>query len=314
MRNLLNHFSIMLAKFSACFAHQKLILKKIIRENIMQNGIILLNKPAGISSNSAVNKVKYMLKANKAGHLGTLDVLGEGLLPITINKATKLFDYFLKKDKTYITIFKFGQTSPTLDMEGPLSEEDANLDLQEKDIEQILSKFIGRQNQMPPSYSAKKINGKKAYQLARAGMETNLKPKQIEIYDIKLLKKTAKNTFEFEIDCSSGTFIRAICRDMAKELSTYGVMQRIIRTRCGCFSLKDAVTLKDIEQGNFSVISPEVLFEQPRLDLNQMQFEALQNGRNLQTDEGQFKIFFIKQFLGLGQCEKGKFKMLIRLF
>ena len=83
---------------------------------MQENGIILLNKPAGISSNSAVNKVKHLLCAKKAGHLGTLDVLGEGLLPITINKATKLFDYFLQKDKTYITVFKFGQTSPTLDM------------------------------------------------------------------------------------------------------------------------------------------------------------------------------------------------------
>ena len=267
---------------------------------MQKNGIILLNKPAGISSNSAVNKVKHMLAANKAGHLGTLDVLGEGLLPITINKATKLFDYFLQKDKSYITVFKFGQTSPTLDLEGPLTEEDPTLNLQSSDIEKILNKFIGKQNQMPPTYSAKKINGKKAYQL--------------EIYNIKLLKKIEKNTFEFEIDCSSGTFIRSICRDMAQELSTCGVMQRIIRTRCGKFQLKDAATLKDVEQGNYTLIDPDILFDQPRFDLEEQQFERVQNGGNIQIPEGQFKIYFKNQFLGLGQCENGSFKMLIRLF
>lgn len=280
---------------------------------MQENRIILLNKPAGISSNSAVNKVKHLLCAKKAGHLGTLDVLGEGLLPITINKATKLFDYFLQKDKTYITVFKFGQTSPTLDMEGPLSEEDKNLDLQSADIEKVLGKFIGVQNQMPPIYSAKKINGKKAYALAREGVDVKLKPKQIEIYKFKLLRKIAKNTFEFEIDCSSGTFIRSLCRDLAQELSTYGVMQRIIRTRCGKFELNNAYTFKDIEDGNFTLINPDVLFSQPRFDLEERQFEKVQNGGNIQIPEGQFKIYYKNQFIGLGQSENQKFKMLVRL-
>lgn len=280
---------------------------------MQENGIILLNKPAGISSNSAVNKVKHLLCAKKAGHLGTLDVLGEGLLPITINKATKLFDYFLQKDKTYITVFKFGQTSPTLDMEGPLSEEDKNLDLQSADIEKVLGKFIGVQNQTPPIYSAKKINGKKAYALAREGVDVKLKPKQIEIYKFKLLRKIAKNTFEFEIDCSSGTFIRSLCRDLAQELSTYGVMQRIIRTRCGKFELNNAYTFKDIEDGNFTLINPDVLFDEPRFDLEERQFEKVQNGGNIQIPEGQFKIYYKNQFLGLGQSENQKFKMLVRL-
>ncbi len=280
---------------------------------MQENRIILLNKPAGISSNSAVNKVKHLLCAKKAGHLGTLDVLGEGLLPITINKATKLFDYFLQKDKTYITVFKFGQTSPTLDMEGPLSEEDKNLDLQSADIEKVLGKFIGVQNQMPPIYSAKKINGKKAYALAREGVDVKLKPKQIEIYKFKLLRKIAKNTFEFEIDCSSGTFIRSLCRDLAQELSTYGVMQRIIRTRCGKFELNNAYTFKDIEDGNFTLINPDVLFDEPRFDLEERQFEKVQNGGNIQIPEGQFKIYYKNQFIGLGQSENQKFKMLVRL-
>ena len=284
---------------------------------MQKNGIILLNKPAGISSNSAVNKVKHMLAANKAGHLGTLDVLGEGLLPITINKATKLFDYFLQNDKSYITVFKFGQTSPTLDLEGPLTEEDPTLNLQSSDIEKILNKFIGKQNQMPPTYSAKKINGKKAYQLAREGIEASLKPKQIEIYNIKLLKKIEKNTFEFEIDCSSGTFIRSICRDMAQELSTCGVMQRIIRTRCGIFDLKDSYTLQDIENGKFTLIGADTVFEQTSISLDEREFELVKNGvqiSNMPCKDGKYKVYHDKLFLGLGEVCQGKLKLLIRLF
>lgn len=275
--------------------------------------ILLLNKERGMSSNKAVNKVKFLLGASKAGHLGTLDVLGEGLLPVTLNKATKLFDYFLEKDKEYVTIFKFGQTSPTLDLEGELTEEDKTLDLSEEEVKKVLPKFIGRQNQMPPIYSAKKVNGQKAYSLAREGKDVDLKPKEIEIYDIRLLKKVDKNTFEFKVACSSGTFIRSLCRDIAKELSTCGVMQRIIRTRCGKFELNNAYTFKDIEDGNFTLINPDVLFSQPRFDLEERQFEKVQNGGNIQIPEGQFKIYYNNQFLGLGQSENQKFKMLVRL-
>ena len=282
-------------------------------QNFDASGIILINKPRKMSSFSVVNLVKKTLGAKKAGHLGTLDVEAEGLLPVAINSAVKLFDYFLKKDKTYTTKIKFGEKSNTFDLEGEIEKVECKK-ITKKMLEEVLSKFTGEQNQLPPSYSAKKVNGKRAYQLALKGEEVVLQPKKVTIYSIKVLRELSENFFELEVSCSAGTYIRALARDLAAEFSTYGVCYDIIRTRCGCFSLKDAVTLKDIEQGNFSVISPEVLFEQPRLDLNQMQFEALQNGRNFQTDEGQFKIFFKNQFLGLGQCEKGKFKMLIRLF
>ena len=130
-----------------------------------------------------MNKVKYLLKAEKAGHLGTLDVLGEGLLPVTLGKGTRVFDYFLNKDKVYLTTFKFGETTATLDLEGEITESnDVKVSLE--DLKRVLPCFIGKQNQMPPAYSAKKINGKKAYELAREGEEVLLKPKEIEIYSI----------------------------------------------------------------------------------------------------------------------------------
>ncbi len=280
-----------------------------------ENAILLLNKPANISSNKAVNTVKHILGASKAGHLGTLDVLGEGLLPITLNKATKLFDFFLDKDKEYITTFKFGQTSPTLDLEGPLTDEDINLDITKAQILSILPKFIGKQNQMPPQYSAKKVNGQKAYDLARKGKEVKLKPKQIEIYDIKLLQKSGKNTFKFKIHCSSGTFIRSICRDLAEQFSTCGIMLNIIRTRCGIFKIEDSYTISDIEKGKHSLINPEILFDLPILQINEQQFSLLQNGVQIVIPNGKYKLFYEKEFLGIGESnQENKLKMIIKLF
>lgn len=280
-----------------------------------ENAILLLNKPANVSSNKAVNTVKHILGASKAGHLGTLDVLGEGLLPITLNKATKLFDFFLDKDKEYITTFKFGQTSPTLDLEGPLTDEDINLDITEAQILSILPKFIGKQNQIPPQYSAKKVNGQKAYDLARKGKEAKLKPKQIEIYDIKLLQKCGKNTFKFKIHCSSGTFIRSICRDLAEQLSTCGIMLNIIRTRCGIFKIEDSYTISDIEKDKYSLINPEILFDLPILQINDQQFSLLQNGVQIVIPNGKYKLFYEKEFLGIGESnQENKLKMIIKLF
>ena len=282
---------------------------------MQENAILLVNKERGISSNKVVNKVKFLLNASKTGHLGTLDVLGEGVLPVTINKATKLFDYFLEKDKEYITVFKFGQTSPTLDLEGELTKEDEFLNLQEKDVKKVLSKFIGKQNQMPPQFSAKKINGKKAYQLAREGKEANLLAKEISIYNLELLEKTDKNTFKFKVLCSSGTYIRSLCRDIATELSTCGVMQSIIRTKCGKFQLKNSYSLKEIEKGNFQLIRLENLFDYENMEVNKEEFSILSNGALIDCKkEGTFKVYFDKQFLGLGQSVNGKLKIKLRLF
>ena len=282
---------------------------------MQESAILLLNKDRGISSNTAANKVKYLLGANKAGHLGTLDVLGEGLLPITLNKATKLFDYFLGKNKEYETIFKFGQTSPTLDLEGPLSNEDSTLDLSTEDVIKILPLFIGKHQQMPPQYSAKKVNGQKAYNLARKGQDVSLKPKLIEIYKLDLINKIEKNTFQFRVSCSSGTFIRSLCRDMASKLSTCGVMQRIIRTKCGKFNLEDAFTIQDIENGNYKLINTDVIFDEKRLDINEVQYKNLCNGVMISCLKGDYKVYYKNQFLGIGHAnEENKLKLSLRLF
>lgn len=222
------------------------------------DGVIILNKPLQISSNSASNKVKWLLSAKKAGHLGTLDPLATGVLPVALGKATKLFDRFLKKTKTYIATFEFGYETDTLDCEGEI-ENKKDCDITIGDINKVLDDFKGEISQMPPKYSAKRVNGKRAYDLARAGIEFTLSPKNITIYEIKVLNKLNKNIFEFEITCSSGTYIRSIARDMAYKLNTYGTMIKLVRTKCGIFDIKNAVTFEDIEKGNYTLINLDTI-------------------------------------------------------
>ena len=280
----------------------------------MINGVILVDKPKGISSNTVVNIVKHALKADKAGHLGTLDVAGHGLLPVTLGKSTKLFDYFLGKDKVYEASFKFGIETDTFDLEGTIVKKD-NKKITMNDIIGVIQKLIGRQNQMPPAYSAKKINGQKAYDLARRGEEVKLKPKEIEIYDLKVLKQLDENEFLFQIHCSSGTYIRSLCRDMADLLSTCGVMSDIKRTRCGDFKIEDAFSLEDIKSGNYQIIKPEKLFNYDNLNLSNEEGNKVLNGVKIlyRKPDGTYKIFFQDIFIGIGEIIDGQLAISLRL-
>ncbi len=221
---------------------------------ITDDGIILLNKPTQMSSNKAVQIVKHIINPNKIGHMGTLDPLGSGLLILGINKATKLFATFLKEIKTYKTIFYFGEQTDTLDSEGQIVKKIAK-DISLKQVKCICKEFIGKFDQMPPVYSAKKVHGEKAYELARKGESVKLNTRTIEIFDIQCLSKIKNNTFLFEITCSSGTYIRSICRDMAVKLSTCGTMLAIVRTRCGEYDISQSCTLDDIKNGKFKIFN-----------------------------------------------------------
>ncbi len=279
-----------------------------------ESGIVLVNKPAGISSNAVVNIVKRVLGAKKCGHLGTLDVEGAGLLPVTVNSATKLFDYFLNKDKTYETVFVFGIETDTLDTSGQILKE-KECDIKKEDVETAIKQMIGKQAQMPPLYSAKKVDGKVAYKEARKGLSVDLKPKEIEIYDFKLLEQLDKNIFKFEISCSSGTYIRSIARDLGEKLSTYGSMQCILRTRCGSFYLRDACNLQDVKDGKFSIVPCEKVFNFECLAVDKTQVEKLLNGQTLRFEHsnGLFKLFDEEKFLGLGEIIDNRLKFKLRL-
>lgn len=280
----------------------------------MESGIVLVNKPKGISSNKVVNIVKHALKAKKCGHLGTLDLEGEGLLPVTVNKGTKLFDFFLQKDKTYEANFVFGIETDTLDTSGKVMKvKEVNFTYSE--LENAVKGMIGKYAQMPPQYSAKKVNGKVGYKEARKGGTLNLSPKEVEIYDFKILGEVEKNIYRFEITCSSGTYIRSIARDLAYHLGTYGSMQCILRTRCGVFCLKDAYSLDEIESGNFKVIPCDSVFNLPKISLSEKGNFKILNGQILDISEkdGEYKLYFGEKFLGIGEVKSGKLKMKLNL-
>lgn len=225
----------------------------MVKNVFEKNGLIVLNKPTGMSSSLAVQIVKRAIKPNKIGHLGTLDPLGSGVLVLAVNKATKLFDEYLQKTKTYKAVFYFGKETDTLDSEGKVvSKNDVNITLDE--VINVAKQFVGEFEQLPPKYSAKKLNGKKAYELARQGKDVELKTRHVTIYSCEVLYEVAKNTFMFEITCSGGTYIRSICRDIAYKLSTYGTMLAIIRTRCGDFKIQDSFTLEEIKQDKYDFV------------------------------------------------------------
>lgn len=280
----------------------------------MINGIILVDKPRGISSNAVVNIVKKVVGADKAGHLGTLDVEGQGLLPVTLGKGTKLFDYFLNKDKMYEATFKFGVETDTLDLEGKIVHEDDKIITREQ-IERVVPSFIGTFDQIPPQYSAKKVHGQKAYDLARKGIEVQLKPKRIEIYDLKLLEQTEPNSFKFYIHCSSGTFIRSLARDMSRALSTYATMSYIQRTRCGVFILANAHSLESIKSGNYSVVPLDTVFDYQPLKVDDDLAAKLLNGQTMPADypSGTYKLYNGQAFLGLAEVKQNKIKISLRL-
>ena len=221
------------------------------------NGIVNLYKPSNMSSNTACRKVGKILVEKKVWHLVTLDPLAEGVLPVTLGKCTKLFDYYLQKDKAYIADFTFGEETDTLDAEGEIIDK-CNLIPKADEIENVLPYFIGEQEQVPPRYSAKKLGGVRAYDLARNNKDFELKPKLIYIYNLKLLKQINNTTFRFLIECSSGTYIRSIARDLAYKVNSLAYMSYLQRTKCGDFCIENSVNFNNITEN--SVITIDELF------------------------------------------------------
>ena len=207
-------------------------------------GFLNIDKPSGMTSNAVVQKVKKKFKIKKIGHFGTLDPMASGVLPLAIGKATRLFDYSLEKKKAYIVVFEFGYLTDTLDSTGTILEEGGSIPTLE-DINSVIPSMLGKQDQIPPMYSAKNVNGRRAYDLAREGIEFELKPKEITIYKLELLEQVSETKFRFNVVCSSGTYIRAIGRDLGSKLGTIATMTELRRTIAGDFDLTNIVKLDD---------------------------------------------------------------------
>lgn len=277
------------------------------------NGVILINKEKNISSFGVVAKVRKILNIKKVGHSGTLDPEATGLLPILIGNGTKISKYLIEHDKTYIAKLKLGIKTTTADGEGDILEKD-NFKLDKKDEKfyiEIFNSFIGKSTQIPPIYSAIKVDGKKLYEYARKNEEVEIKPREIEIYNIKIISiNYDENEIDFEVSCSKGTYIRTFCEDIAKKLETVGYMKELKRTRVDNFRIEDAITLEELESNKNNeeylknkIISIENIFENKnKINLNERKKELFLNGVKLTHDlkDDIYLVYSNNVFLGLG--------------
>ena len=197
------------------------------------DGIILINKPKEWTSHDIVNKVKKILN-EKVGHTGTLDPMATGVLPLLVGKGTLCSKYLINHNKTYKVKLELGKKTDTADTEGKIVEEKevTHKMLEKTVIKEVLNKFLGKQEQIPPIYSAIKVNGKKLYEYARKGQTVKIKPRQIEIYSIELLSIDKKlKQIEFEVSCSKGTYIRSLCEDIGNKLRNCSIYERIAKNQ-----------------------------------------------------------------------------------
>jgi len=212
----------------------------------MIHGIINVYKEKGFTSHDVVSKLRGIVGQKKIGHTGTLDPDATGVLPVCLGKATKLCDLLTDKNKTYEAVLLLGKTTDTQDITGEVLEEKSTEALTEEKVREAIEGFIGDYEQIPPMYSALKVNGKKLYELAREGKVIERKARPVKILDIQILEIDLPKV-RMEVSCSKGTYIRTLCHDIGEKLGCGGCMESLIRTRVSTFRIEDAKTLDEIE-------------------------------------------------------------------
>ena len=289
-------------------------------EKTTQFGFFNVDKPSGLNSSAVVNKCKW-LTGVPCGHMGTLDPLASGVLPIGIGNATRLFDYFLQKQKEYVAEFTFGVTSNTLDSTGELVY---GGDIPtEKEIQAVIPSFIGTIEQIPPKYSAKNINGRRCYDLAREGVDFEIPAKCVKIDDIQMLGRVEEkeNTYRFKICCGGGTYIRSIARDIALALSTNAVMSALRRTKSGIFTIENAIPFSLLQEDlpleeleKYIIPTQQVLPFEPIL-LDEKDSLRIFQGQTVKTDtsDGLYKLYQAEKFYGIAEVKDGYAKAKTKL-
>ena len=285
-------------------------------------GFVNIAKPADMTSSDAVCIVRGVLSRRiggrqKTGHLGTLDPLAEGVLPIALGKATALFDFLAFKTKEYIARFTFGRTTDTLDRGGVFLADEGRVPT-EDELKAALPRFLGDVMQVPPAYSAKSVDGKRAYDLARKGVMPELAARPVHIESIELLASNGAE-FTLRIVCGGGTYIRALARDIAAALGTVAFMSALTRTRSGMFTLEDAVTMDDFRAAPEEHIIPagRALEGLPRLVLDHKEERMIANGVPVPSAyaAGESAAVFSADggLLGLGQADERGMRLRVRL-
>lgn len=282
------------------------------------DGIIIINKEKAWTSNDIVQKLKGIFH-EKTGHTGTLDPQATGVLPILVGKGTSISKYLINHDKEYIATIKLGEKTTTGDQEGevidkmPVTEEI----LESENIKKVLESFKGKQSQIPPMYSAIKVNGKKLYEYARSGKNIDIKPREIEVFDIELISISKSNQeIVYKVWCSKGTYIRSLCEDIAKKLGTVGFMKELNRTRVGEFNIEQSVKISEVinckDLNSLKFISIEDFFKDKKsVVLSMDKMIRFLNGVKIfmNVEDGIYKVYDKNgDFVGIGVAKEGKLK------
>jgi len=276
------------------------------------HGIILLDKRQGISSNKALQEVKRLYNANKAGHTGSLDPLATGLLPICLGEATKVSAYMLEDDKRYQTVIQLGVMTDTGDVDGAIIEQRPIPEISEQQLDMCLQSFVGEIEQVPPMYSALKLNGKKLYELARAGITVERKARKITIYAIEKLEFSGE-LLTLDVKCSKGTYIRTLAEDIGTQLGCGATVKELRRTAAGMFSLQDALTIEQIRQieatgslQSLLIAVDQPLQAMPVVNISKVEADLVLQGQqipyvNTTKAVGMCRLYHEQKFLGLGE-------------
>ncbi len=253
----------------------------------MINGILNVYKEKGYTSHDVVAKLRGIAGQKKIGHTGTLDPDAEGVLPVCLGRATKVCDMLTEKDKTYEAVLLLGKETDTQDISGTVLQEGETQELTEEQVKNCVMSFVGEYDQIPPMYSALKVNGKKLYELAREGKTIERKSRRVEIKDIRILEISLPRV-KMEVSCSKGTYIRTLCHDIGEKLGCFGCMESLLRTKVSQFEIQESLKLSEIqekkEQGKFSeILMPldTVFFKYPAVTVKEEGQALAYNGNEI---------------------------------
>lgn len=270
-------------------------------------GFLNIYKPKGKTSHDVVAILRRITKIKQIGHTGTLDPFAEGVLPICIGKSTRLIEY-LDDEKAYIGTIQLGASTSTYDIEGEVTATSSNK-IKKEDIEIILNKFRGEIEQIPPIYSAIKINGKKSYEYARNGETIELKPRKVHIEKLDIVNFDEKNqTLEILVECSKGTYIRSIANDIGTELGCYGHLIKLVRIKAGKFNIENSIALNElttIDLVTKNLIYPTKYLNYPKYDLSNEELTKVSHGNsiNIDTNNGIFILMNDNKLIAIAKVE-----------
>ncbi|MEM7053534.1 MAG: tRNA pseudouridine(55) synthase TruB [Pseudomonadota bacterium] len=276
------------------------------------HGILLLDKPSGLTSNAVLSRAKRILNIKKAGHTGALDPMANGLLPLCFGQATKVSQFLLESDKQYLADIRLGQTTNSGDADGEVLEEREIPELTRQQIEAVLEPFRGPIEQIPPMVSALKHKGKRLHELARAGIEVERKPRKVTIHQLDLLDFD-QNRLTVRVACSKGTYIRSLAMDIGESNDCGAHLSALRRERSGLFALEQAVSMDKLsdlscDDARALLIAPDqALSDLPSIELTPEQTTALRHGQPVRTNEDQTelaRIYSDEEFIGIGSIDE----------